>query len=444
MTQKPIIRALCVVYGGGHATIAVELAAVAAEMGIDLQILALSTGGAKLRRHGIACLGFRDLILPRVDAAALAEGRRLSARMHHGGLGITQEESEAYLGLSMTEFRERVGPEADELFQRFGRSVWLPVGALERALDRVTPDVVLVTNAPRAERAALLAAERRRIPTVRIEDLFGRAGIIRPITEALGDRRAEAVVGTVRPTMVSVMNTQARDNVLAFCGEELLSVADSSVQILGQPALERATRKGGTPDSASRMALRHRLGLPDTGPLVLWATDNLPPDLVLMPALANWSITHPDAHLCVKLHPGPTTEYLRFFQSFAGPRITIFTDSDIHQLIRAADATIAHFSTVAIEVALLRGCLVQVDLHRSADRADPYAGLRHAYESTIPYFRGLAQVVIDDVSTVAPRLIQALSLTGTGLVPDALHIPMDGARRILAAARRLVSGGDLT
>ncbi|MBK9444443.1 MAG: hypothetical protein IPN53_25505 [Comamonadaceae bacterium] len=62
--------------------------------------------------------------------------------------------------------------EAEDAFARLGRQSFLPLRTLERILRSVKPDLVVATNAPRAERAALMGARKLGIPSVCLVDLF--------------------------------------------------------------------------------------------------------------------------------------------------------------------------------------------------------------------------------------------------------------------------------
>jgi hypothetical protein len=76
-----------------------------------------------------------------------------------GGPVADPQETVAYLGLSMADLIADVGPEEAELaYRQFGRQAFLPVRTLDRILRQVAPDLVVCTNSPRAERAAVLAA----------------------------------------------------------------------------------------------------------------------------------------------------------------------------------------------------------------------------------------------------------------------------------------------
>lgn len=163
---------LFVAYGGGHAKALLPVARRVQAQGLaKVQFLALTTAAAEVRAAGLPTVGFADL-LRHGDEAARRQGEILA-----DGLAVqaaAREESVAYLGLSYQALADELGAdEAARRYARFGRQCFLPVTVLERALARWQPSLVLATNSPRAERAALLAARRTGIPSLCLVDLFG-------------------------------------------------------------------------------------------------------------------------------------------------------------------------------------------------------------------------------------------------------------------------------
>lgn len=179
-SQPPVW--LFVAYGGGHVKALLPVALQAQAQGVARVVfLALTTAAATVREAGLPVIGFADL-LEASDTPALQHGRRLVDTLEVQA--AQREESIAYLGLSYAELDADVGPqEAAARYAQYGRQAFLPVRVLERAIRRWQPACVLATNAPRAERAALLAARRQGVPSLCLLDLFGlweRDWLVRP------------------------------------------------------------------------------------------------------------------------------------------------------------------------------------------------------------------------------------------------------------------------
>jgi len=174
-------RALFVCYGGGHAKMVIPVVRVLThDPAWKAVALGLTIAGPQIRDAGIAAHGYRDLVEPG-DDEALAQGRRILGDSHDPKTGIAIEESVAYLGLSYQDLVERMGADrAAERYREHGRHAFLQLGPMRRALERWHPDVVVTTNSPKSERAALVVAREAGVPTVAMEDLLGiRQALIR-------------------------------------------------------------------------------------------------------------------------------------------------------------------------------------------------------------------------------------------------------------------------
>lgn len=164
-------KVLFVAYGGGHVNMIVPVVqAILAKDEWAVEVVGLTTARAVLDRAGIAHLGFRDIVGEH-DAAALAWGRRLSAGVNSDT--VARDETVAYMGLSYADLEAQHGAaKAAEIYAVQGRHAFLPVRSMQRLLDKLKPDLVVATNAPRAERAAILAAREARIAAICIVDLY--------------------------------------------------------------------------------------------------------------------------------------------------------------------------------------------------------------------------------------------------------------------------------
>lgn len=168
-------RVLLVTYGGGHVAMMVPVIHELQKRGnCRTTVLGLTTAGPRLQQEAIPFLGFADLVEP-YDDDALEKGRQLAAENHTQGTGIPFAETVAYLGLSYADLVERCGIDgAEREYSERKRQAFLPLGPLKRLMSRIQPDLVVATSSPRAERAAIMAAQSMRIPAVSIIDLFGR------------------------------------------------------------------------------------------------------------------------------------------------------------------------------------------------------------------------------------------------------------------------------
>lgn len=170
--RRPKVMFVC--YGGGHAAL---LAPVAAELirrgGVEVRVLALTTAGPTFQARNIPYQGFADYVDPASDADVIRLGERLYADVNGDRVGVPRPESIAYMGLSMSDLIAAVGEkEAWERYRREGRHAFLPVAVLRKIISLEKPDIVVATNSPKSERAAILAANQLGIETLIVPDLF--------------------------------------------------------------------------------------------------------------------------------------------------------------------------------------------------------------------------------------------------------------------------------
>ena len=163
---------LFVSYGGGHVKALLPVAQRVRELGIAQPVyLALTTAAAQVRATGLRTLGFRDLLRPE-DQRALDKGEELAARL--AMQGTDRDESVAYLGLSYVEMEDRLGVDAAaQLYHQYDRQAFLPLGILDRVMRTLEPALVVTTNSPRAEMAAIESARALGVPSVCLVDLLG-------------------------------------------------------------------------------------------------------------------------------------------------------------------------------------------------------------------------------------------------------------------------------
>jgi len=337
-------KVLFVCYGSGHVRMVVPVAAALRERGLaQIQVLGLTTAASVVRAAGLPLLQFKDFVEPG-DEAALARGRELAA-----GLGSVDDaqESAAYLGLSYADLEAEAGPgEARRRYAQFARQAFLPLRTLTRILQRTRPDLVVMTNSPRAERAAAIAAGRLGIPCVCLVDLF-----------AIDEVRW--IGATDYAQRVCVLNDHVREFLVA-AGRD-----PGQVVVTGNPAFDTLL----APATAERgRAMRRRQGW-EGRRVVLWPTQVEPavhpfdgragdPELParVLSRLAAWTQSHPDAILCVRPRAGEVPPALP-----ASDRILLTgQDWPLPDLLHAVDAVVTLTSTVGLEGHLCGARLIQV------------------------------------------------------------------------------------
>lgn len=331
------MKVLFTCYGGGHVEMVLPvMRALRAQVpGVDARILALTTAAGVARRAGEQPLGFRDFCTGERGERALAYGEQLLGDQQHPE--VAPEESLAYLGLNFLEWVDTLGEAAAwERWRAVGRQGFRPVQLFERILRALAPDVVVATNSPRSEQAAIEAAHALGIPTLSMVDLFALPADPYRARSLHADR-------------ICVLSPATRDN-LAEAG-----VDPARIVVTGNPAFDALT---GPEAQAAARAFRAERGWGER-PVVLWAGGMEPEDAdphwagaalgdAVQQRLVDWIATREDACLAVRYHPN---EWHRFAPPAAHARVH-FSRPDREGLLpalAAADVVIVQATTVGAQ-----------------------------------------------------------------------------------------------
>jgi hypothetical protein len=337
-------KVLFVCYGSGHVRMVVPVARALRDTGrAEVQVLALTTAAPIVREAGLDLLQFKDFLEP-ADGVARAHGERLLRGM---GSVADPQESIAYLGLGYAELEQDVGPaEAASRYAKDGRQAFLPRRTLQRILARVGPDLLVATNSPRAERAAIDAARALGIPSVCLVDLF-----------CLDEVQWIGVPGYAE--RVCVLNEAVR-RFLVAAGRQA-----GEVVVTGNPAFD-TLRDQGVAQQGQR--LRRERGW-DGKQVLLWPAQTEPafhpfngsPGDPTLPARAlaevkRWVAARDDSILCLRPRAGETPPSLP-----DDPRFVLTgQDWPLHPLLHAVDLVATLNSTVGLEGHLAGARLLQV------------------------------------------------------------------------------------
>ncbi len=165
------MKVLLVCYGGGHVKI-IEHLYHRMIQSFDVTILALTTAGYYLEQKKIPFTRVKDY-KSAIDARSIKYGVELSKDLNQTGVQVIPiEESIAYLGCSFRDLVDSCDSEEEalKLYDNKGRSAFFPKKTLHYIIQSISPDIVITTNSPRGERAALCVAKDCNIPAVCITD----------------------------------------------------------------------------------------------------------------------------------------------------------------------------------------------------------------------------------------------------------------------------------
>lgn len=399
-------KVLFVCYGGGHVRMVIAAARELVRRGIaEPVILGLTSARADVIAAGFECLGFADFVEP-ADAAAVAKGEALARGLQT--LATDMRESAAYLGLSYADLaRDQGADEAARAYAQHGRYLFLPVGTMERIIRRTGASAVVATSAPRAERAAILAARRCGIPSLCMVDLFAAYEIEWLKEAGFADR-------------VCVLNERVRDKLVAA------GRAPEDVVVTGNPAFDRIA----DPQVREQGAQLRRARGWEGKTVLLWASQVEPESHPSNPGRGDPTLPARIAHtlrallpahaqlvLVVRPHPSePAAAPPSQPREWLSPR-----GEDLHVLLHACDVVAVLTSTVGIE-ARLAGChVIQV--------------LGSLYSPDAPYL----DYGIADQAVALDRLPQAVLAAASGRSARTSEPPTQAAVRVIDELPRLLA-----
>lgn len=347
MPQVPQGAVLLVAYGGGHVAMLAPVAQALGVAGRPFLFLALTTAAAHLERLGLPYLNYRQL--PGANEPdVLRHGARLARDLPQGG-PVPMEETVAYLGLNYRELIQTYGEEeAAARYAAQGRQAFLPVNLFEVWLADLKPALVVATNSPRSEQAALLAAGRLGIPALCAVDIFGL-------------QEVQWIGQSGYAQRICVLNEQVRQMFLAH------GRSPDEVVVTGNPAFQRLQTAQAR--QAGRQ-LRQDRSWRDDETVILWASQIEPdkhpfadrhgdPSLPrrIEAQLRQFVAARSGFRLVVRYHPSEREE----FQS-GQPGVDFSPGAeDLAALLHAVDVVVVTASTVGLEAHLAGRPVVSVD-----------------------------------------------------------------------------------
>ena len=316
---------------------------------IHIDLLALTTGIDIAHRQGFTTIGYRDFV-DWYDAGTLKK----HALPHLAGTQhplIDTAETTAYLGINLEDLHQQMGAQAAaQAYAAKGRWAFMPLNFMRRLMHQLKPDLVLTTNSPRSEQAAITVAAELGIPSVCMVDLFSPAG------DPFLDRTHYA-------DALTTINDLGKKNLVAG------GVSAERIHVTGSPAFD------GLADPQRQQAAlddRAQLGWQKLK-IVLWA-GNLeapPPGLgkASEPAylaqrvegiLREYVSAHSEVALVIRYHPNQA----HHFDASRQQERVLWSQAELrhpHLDIHLADLVIVNGSTIGLEAAIAGKSVLAMD-----------------------------------------------------------------------------------
>ncbi|WP_409645844.1 hypothetical protein [Sphingorhabdus sp.] len=319
----------------------------ARELGHRVTILALTTAAKDVAAAGVDYIGYNDL-WNFAAKGAKQYGEDLCKDMDRSG-PVSWAETVAYHGINFSELVSEVGEtEAYFRFRLQGRHAFLPTSFMSRVLAKLRPDVVIASNSPRSEQAAITAAGQLMIPAVCIVDLFALQEYKWIAQPRFADK-------------VCVLNESV--------GQFLVSHgrSDRDLVVTGNPAFDKIMQ----PETVQAGHVLNRTRGWDDGKInILWASqvepsihpfDDLKGDPMLPRKieliLREIVSERDDMRLIVRYHPSENVNFAPARNVESSPRT-----EPLHALLHAVDLVVVTASTVGLEAHIAGRPVISVDL----------------------------------------------------------------------------------
>ncbi len=367
-------KIIYICYGGGHAKIiAAVYKKMASSSQVEQLVVALTTARSTFIQEGIPYISFLDLAASVPEAKEVGK-KLIGSQYQHPEVPI--EESIAYMGLSYLDLVHEHGEqEASRLFAQSGRKAFLPKRTFQTLFCEKKPDLVITTNSPRAEKAAIEAAMQLQISSICIADLFTESDLRGFLS---------------RPdygSKICVINDFAKE-VLISAGRP-----KDEIVITGNPAFDKLS----DPENiiaADLYKKKHNLTNQTT---VLWARSALPEDTALADEveqrLIKYALEHSEVTLIIRSHPNEPPRLVPKAQN-----IILNTPEDaLAKVLHASDIVCTLYSTVAVEACLVGKKVIQMtntELYKSFNCVQ--AGIAEGASSIEELLGKIQQISLDE------------------------------------------------
>lgn len=369
-------------------------------------VLALTTAGKDMEAAGIPYKSFCDYPL---SPEAEAHGARLEEAIN-GGNSVPRAETIAYLGNSFNDLANKIGEaEASSEYKKHGRRAFLPTSFLKKVILEEECDLVVATNSPRAEQAAILAAQELSIPSVCVVDLgFSNKQIPWIAKRGFADR-------------VCVLSEKIKSNLVnaGRCSERIV--------VTGNPAFDELIDYQG---NEARQQLRKARGWEEKDIALVWLSSPEPRQSHFDGARGDVELPRKIEQELCEIAQGNVVDHVIFRrhpnESFDDeplpPSVEISQpNEEIGEVLAAADCVVVTSSTAGLQAAILKKPMVSITSSVTYEYGPKYDEL------------GLA-VGVSSIKDIGHAVQQSLSAGA----PAALDIPTGGALNVYNVIESLI------
>lgn len=384
-------KALFICYGGGHADALIPIINyLRSERVIEVEAIGVNLAADKLRTAGIPCKSLSNYL----DVRSVEVGFPLAKERHNFSSKVSFADSIAYYGFTMSDLIDEVGVDAAyQILDIFDRRTMFPVKTMMRILDMELPDVVITTTMNRFEAAALYAAGRMGIPSVKVEDLIGKINKTFPdkIQVDTEEERQNLLLNGFKSQQIILKSELSDPIVMGYyelIHQRQLNTRPTAFAVLCEYAKKTIMQRGVDPDTI------HITGQPafDRHPEFLQKTDKksicerigLNPDLPIVTFMSQPNREREDVfrtlvsaiaklpfnviEFVVKLHPNEDGKIQRFIlEELKVKGVHIVNGIDSRELTAVSDMVVTVSSTTGLEAAVMGKTLVYINITDKPD-----------------------------------------------------------------------------
>ena len=347
-----------ITYGGGHINIVLPLINyIKKNRDYEVELIALTGAKKKAQTNGLLALGFDDLITQEERQNYEIAASSIFADNYNPLSGVSKRETLSYLGANWIENIERFGlKQTESLYNKIGRHSFLPVNFFVKQLEKRRYDLIVTTNSPKSERAALIAANKLGVPSIRIEDLFFDDNLQIELMQKLGEDFF-STIGSQKaaPTKICVCSEYTKALYLTKKDNMLLDTSLKDVVVTGQPIFDRLVDHR---PEGERLSFFEKID--HNKRTVLWSHQNQTADGDSVLELLSASVQEmaPSGwQLLVKFHPDVETQNIDrvkrcLLRNYTQVLFASESD-DLPDIIAKVDAVMAQESTTMLEAHFL-------------------------------------------------------------------------------------------
>lgn len=328
-------RIFMICYGGGHAEIIKEMYKNLIKISdVEITILALTTSKYKFEQEQISYKTIADYYDVEKEKHIYELGKEFCIS-NSIDTSIGEDETYLYHGYALYELEKKFSREKiKEGFKKFGRAIFLPIQFMERVLKNENPNLVITTNSPRYEKAALIVAKNLDIDSLSIEDLFGVE---------------------YKQLTVDIANFFDDNNYNIIYGKYLCVLADEARKNLNIEKINKVFVTGNPSfDKTIKYYNKNNNILEQNSKVLCFLTQNHPEKLDILEELIKITAKR-GFNLIIKIHPNESKEeYLKVLQNFTKSENKVFIETEnLYENILKSDIILTVDSTAALEAAIL-------------------------------------------------------------------------------------------